>query len=479
MNGRPTSSASSLWKSTLPSCFPAAASFRTWSGKPATDLLQSVLRTMRDGAQMEREKQGLQRITVNVGQVERFREALLAFAKEFPDTARANDFATAAGESRRWQGLLAWCELFETYDLDKPETLTPEKATEILRKGEMLLEQFGDSPLAEHFQSRKEFLTRIGSRLGFDRKQSIYNELIKYLAQAANSNLFLVQTRSGKLYYLHSDPRSSKELSEPKAKRLRIPRIDSLRGDLKTETITRQDVAYAGRAPHCELASGFVSVLRASDRRGVLNSSDWGPVFQGMLEDLAEAAANRDPATQPDPIKLAEIYGKVLKTAAEGSLIFEEAFKGHRRIFETIPIDPLVKWYRPGDDQAEALRKKLRSMFQSLPSKAQTGLWLAAARKKFLAPLPTGDYRWVGWLRKRAGDEWTLESSEAIDRLGDGELCVLNATKQGKLLISPVATMKESKIEWNQLNKDARLEGRPLFLRLEPKPPSLAPPTNP
>lgn len=421
------------------------------------DPVGNSLQTLRaTHLQYVREARFLQRITRAVGNQRRFLSELEAYAKEFPDTSRSASFSRVAGqEAALWTGLDEWNACIEDWSDVDFSTIAPEKARPMLERGRKLLADHGGFPSAERLQPVVDHLARVAARVRQD-GTGLHTPLFDVFNNPTVANMYMVITGDGRRFYSKSPPKFSDDAWRTvDLKNLNLDRTGIQL--FRTEEIANhwKDDELNFESPQSAFARQSLDLLAELEERG------WERTFLEMLDLLYRSK-------QMEPILKLQLTSEILNVASQGSLFFREHFQKHQELIVNSNLDPGVNWIDPADADAVKVRRQAQATLKRMKPPREFSAALDGYLTKLNGPDLGPRHTWVGWLYRNRDEKWICEPR--LTNPPSGVLCVVYpGGENGGPKLAEIATVRGGEIGMKPENGPAFVEGRPVYLRPEPR----------
>ena len=416
--------------------------------------LTSMLAAKRELAVREAEiGSTLSRVTEALGNERAYREALDAYARQFPDTPRSADFQKAIAEAPLWSGVLAWENLRDHWKLTDFRALTAANARADLQRLAETRSRAAQVPMPPELAAAEELLQAISSRVD-DAEKPATERITAFLARKGIAEVHMVRTLGGEAYYITAMPRvfneknwvvnyfTSLDLERPSQKVV---------GELVTDAIGK----VAVRSPQSIFAKYATQRFAETERDG------WETVFIEVLESLHSDE-------EMDPLLKLLLYRLILETGCAGSVPLRDAFHDQLALVSGVSIDPAANWMDPEDARTRAARTEAEAPLKKLDSPA---LYKQRVESRLgsLASLDLGpERRWSGWLTRNADGKFSFRSPSPQRQ--DGELFVVYVTPDAsEAAFHPVGRLADGHVTLSQPQPGETtpsnfIEGRPVFL---------------
>ncbi|PQO41036.1 hypothetical protein C5Y97_03475 [Blastopirellula marina] len=411
-------------------------------------LLQRLNERLEWVGQLDRLNALKSQLTHAVGNASKYVGVIEKAKTDFTEIPLAKDLQKVTTEATLWRGMQAWQTWFNSPELDQLSTLRQAEAATLLAQGNQLLAEYGKLPPAATYRSVQPFLEHVSARVDFD-GNAVLEELTGHLARPLQKDLYAVHTKSGERYYLTKPfALTQSSTSYP------VEYLANFRGDVKRVNLKKDEITYAGRAPHCELADQLLNALQTQD---LSTDEQWGRVFDASLQQILQAN------DKIDPIKRVEFFLNTYRCGATGSIVIEEAYAAHDKKLNEVPYDPFMNWCDPNDPKVEQRRAALKQLFASLPSRDATELSLTKSQQRhWQTPKMV---RWQAWLDR--ADDNTWQAVGLPESFRDGELFVIvpgGAAEQNAEL-KRIAVVQDGKLTWTASSTGIMEIGRPIYVR--------------
>lgn len=424
--------------------------------RPLESRLDTLFELSRE---MQREAQTLELVTAAIGQTQNYRNALSAYAKQFPQQARSLDFQQAVAEEPAWLQVLAWNEAARQWNQQQTSagtglTATGEQAGTVLAAA-----QYEDLPGAREARTYLEWSK--GLRPLETKRANAVSVLRALFSDRLLDGVYVVEYADGRKFY-----------SPGGVKGQAFEYYTDFQYTLKRKMVLPADpVKRTALAPQAGLAAEASKIVRA------LPISSHDGSAERRYVDLLRLVCK---AEDVDPMLRLMILRQLIVSAMDFSPVFETALKDHRMELDASGIDWTARWMLPNDsglpsdlnapirdaETARSLAARRLPTFMDLPDVAQK-----AAEGVRLPTMPAvATFRWIGALRRDAQGQWRCDVASG---LGDvrGKLLVFSHAESGtKLAAAPVGQIDASGPKIEGAAKTALVEGRPVWL-LEPAAP--------
>jgi len=397
-----------------------------------------------------REKVGTALTTIanTVGDFDKFKQALVAFVAEFPESAQAIDFKRVAGELEIWKEIEIWKEFLKTLNERPATTLDSAAARERLAACNEILSNHAGYPVVEELRSRMPHLEAIARRTD-EGGTKLYAELNELFTDPLIAGLWMVEVASENQpisrYYLVKAPPALKG----KQSSVTIKYIDDYSRETRgSRTVREKEITYRDRSPQSIVAKD------ALDELANLKDESWEPVFFRIISMIQSNE-------RLDSILKTILLQKVLEVACQGSESLKASFSRFQETLTSVAIDPAVPWMDPRSEDARRVRELADGLLNRLPSLRDIGQSAAASRRRFNQPV--GDvHDWVGWLVRDEQGKWQCLFRTQPDH--DGRLFVAQPLPAENALIwSEVGQIESGVPELNRFSTTGMVQGRPIF----------------
>ena len=391
----------------------------------------------------EAEETQLLELTKVIGDPDAYGRAITNFLRQFPNSARREDFNWALKESSLWMGVAQWNKLLAGLQRSDLFKLAPADAAELLTAVKATLESFPGFPGADAASRRIPYLEATSQRVDAEHKR-IVEPLEKLFHDPLVADLWMLETPDGLRYYFKD---------KPQLDRVKTVQVRYLAGFDSSDKVkpggVKPDEGTLDRAPQVALAEKIVPLLSH------LADDNWEPTFYEMIQTIEDD-------TQTDPILKFNLLQQTLDIGCRGSHALDIAFADHLQKLKQSTVSPFTNWLDPKDKESDGQRDLARRLLQSLPDAKDAGKVaaddIAALRKPFGTPL-----RWVGWLRRGVGRQWQCTPAS----LGNDEgqlFVVVNKGPGQPTTYNPVGIVKQGLPEIKARDESMLLEGRPLYM---------------
>ncbi len=428
-----------------------------WDSHPEHDLAtiakkhlttcERTIRQLEAAIAEDKARKALRRLGDSVDNPEGFAATLNSIATTHEKAAIAEGLRSVASEENNWKAILSWSALYESDTYKDPSRHTP-KAIRKLNVDAASLPMV--SSLTDHYQERKSYFQKLAARRdGFASNVSLTARLRKDLGTLRMRDLYVVQTKDGRLLYMRNDPNDL----EPNRRgnyefKVMVNDIDLA----KPEELPAAGVVIPpeARAPHCRLARAIVTTLDQNEQR---LDTEWVAVFTELIPKVIEAEGI-------DPIPHYLICKGLLEVASQGSESIDRAFKEHREQLGQANFNPLVNWLNDKANGVKAERRQCQEALSGLPPTAdavrEAERLLASFRS---VSVPRTD--WIGWLDQDAVGEWRLVNTRGA---GNGALHVVFPAGASRSRLQRVGVLRDGRSTWSPAATGLKL-GRPVFLQ--------------
>jgi len=393
------------------------------------------------------------RITVTIGDMAAFKQALLNYGKQFPDSPRKVDFAKVLEDAALWEEIGPWNELVGALQPARLSRVEPKQARVVAQQ---LKQQLGACRMltaAAGLEKRIERIEDLGRRIDENGKPVVAS-LRLLLGDRLFTEARCIITKDGRHYPL--SPPSEEQVGQSSRWTFDYPiGFDLTKGQRRRTVAADEIMKNLEQAPQVTLARQLSAML---DK---LDANNWEQTFLAMADAvLAEPSSTNGSL---DPLVKWRLLGDVLKTGVKGSACFERATADAIAALEQTKVDPFVNWVDPKDDDARKNRRLAEEELRGFPK-------IAAARQVIEAELadmgavPNQSYLWIGWLIHQPGGAWQCAANAATVKGADGDLYALRREPGGKAAaMERIGAISEGKTTINAVGP-ALLEGRPVYL---------------
>ena len=412
------------------------------SGKaraPLTSLrsrLQSINAQISRGEDQEARQS---QITNSIGDRDRFRGALEAYASEFAEGDRAADFRKVVEESKLWPAVDAWNTLMAQCQSKPFADLTPEDAAEQAKLTAKFIEEFKSFPASDVLGERLPYLSAIGQRS--ENGQRLELKLARLFADPLVADLWLVAHKDGRRFYGRSEPKLE-------ADRLNgfkyVVQFDFTEKGIGLRT---GDVTETGLAPQSKIAKDLSQMVSQ------VTDKTWDRTFFTMLDKI-----HNEPGM--DPILRLNLLQQTHEIGRQGSLVFEKTFDDYAAVLKGSRVDAFANWLDPANEEAKDQRRRAEEVIEKLPDFKKAVARAQTEGGKVRRPVGRS-YRWVGWLRRTPPNVWSCEAETRP--AGTGDLFVVSAAAGGTVAIDAVGQVTEGNVQIKPFNNNVLVEGRPLY----------------
>jgi hypothetical protein len=387
--------------------------------------------------------------------------ALSDVRNRYPEQSKGHAVDRVVNESQAdlWNGVAEWSEYFSRREHRDAAMLEPATAGQLIAKGDELAQKYDIRMCVEEYDRLRRHLASVNRRLADLGRAKLSQVLLDRWTRKNQllSEVFLVEVNMDgetKRYYTTQNP---VQPGGNAGQRITINYIASYRGDTKRLQVPANSVRVR-RAPHSDLVNSLVATISNAQN---ITTTDWAPTFCKALQTIQKA--NDDDTNFVDPLITVRLLRETLETASTGSQAIATAFADHQRELEKAGIDPIVEWFLPDNEQANAQRPAAETTLRNLPNLA-AACQQAMQTDKTLYAAPRCRFAYAGWL-KQNGMRWEIANPQ-ISPL-NGPLYVV-AKSEGATAadLHEIASADAGQIRWKPVGKDLLLNWRPVFLRL-------------
>jgi hypothetical protein len=370
--------------------------------------------------------------------------ALEAYRKEFPATARGQDFERALKEQPHWQAVRAWDDLIGPWR-DNPLKISPGDARKLLARCREFLQsypQFVDAAVARHYAdalegvARRDPADRDGAAAGL---QTVFADFLV-------KEVWMVRTRDDRTYYLMKDDLNV----EPEF--FTFHYFEGLdKGQRRTKSLRRTAVAASSRAPQ--------SVIAETVRKLTTNFTAYEP-WDATMVKIAQAVASDE---QVDPILQIILLKNVVDCASAGSLPLAGALAPHRRYLDQQKQYLSLSWMDPENKRADNARGEARQVVRSFPSLDGVAGEAKRSQHELEQAIARARYTPAGWLARDRRGAWQCRAEFGPPE--GQELGVLVSKTEAEAVWKPIGKVVTGEARIDPANSDALVEGRLVFAR--------------
>ncbi len=391
-------------------------------------------------------------VTQAIGDPQRYRNALLEFAQEFPDSRAARDLEVVAAEIAIWTMVDQWIDLLSAPAYQSPETITSAMAKTLLSEGNKLLEETGETSMAEAYLDRRPYLEQLAARQSG--RSSLLTDYVDKNVGPLESESWLVVVRlkdRQESYYLPEKPDLENDI-------VTLNYYSDMSLTIDRQKVARESVQAPVHAPHVQLISQAKTDFKS------LPDAEWESKFLSLIEEIYRHESM-------SPIWQVLLLDDFIKLGCAGSYCLAKPFKGHLDLLqeEIKEINVREPWLAPRNlagievrNRAKIALQRFSALKPSFDDAKEETLRLLA---EFHEPVKT-DLQWIGWLGRRFDDSWHCYRPNAESY--SGELVVIHPQPDSKnSSMTKVARMKNGLVTFAAPTDHAFLEGRPVYLRSE------------
>lgn len=381
--------------------------------------------------------------------VERFAEALEAYRREGKVDGRQVDFKAAAERLPAWRAAAAWQAIWQGWaepgiDLPIPEAM---------RRAEVCQRYVNEHPLGPAVSTARK-LALWWSTQALQRPDVANSPAQKFerlLNDPLLSDLWVVPTTDGRVYYVRKDPtrdieaKRSAEVGQPSVKLSYVTDFD---GSTRDVHIPVAKLTKCHLAPQAKLFTHFRQLRRVGS---VLAA--WDEAIPHLLTAIQECS-------DMEPLLQLALLRRLTLIGSEGSVALADALTEHRARLEKMKpsVQLATRWMDPQATDALAERTKAVAVLKQLPPFAKVKDRVQVQAKQLEQQLRAERHELWGWLRRGPRQTWeavrlgpsdeatlyvvTLKGSQArwepVGRAGPGgiQLTVPDETPEGQLIFS-------------------------------------------
>jgi hypothetical protein len=323
--------------------------------------------------------------------VKGFVDLCMQFAKEHPDTPRAQAIRKLFEEQVLWQSVVAWSAMVQSWS-----SLAPGETKERLRQIAEYRVNNPKYPPPQVFESCKRYF-EAQARLATAGDEDPPSQLRRIFSNPLVEDVWRVRDLNGKTYYSLKKPTDQ-------ANGHLVMSLVSTDPQEKPRAVFVPTAIFAtmDSAPQSKLARRVKDALAGA----TATAARWDAAMVGILRDIQ---------SQPelDPLLRVILLKGTIQAASLGSAPLEEALKTHARAIDQARLNLDVAWVDPDDLAADPERRRARKTLDRFPSLAPCVKMAEEVRQRFQTEL-SRTYWPVGLLWKDPDGSWRCHSSEPI-----------------------------------------------------------------
>ena len=418
---------------------------------PAVTALAGVTHKRIDGMYQtmelqEKSEAAFSTITGAVGDPDRFKQALVDFAKEFPASSQAVDFERVSNEVGLWKEAEIWNQFIQQWN---GQSFAPATAREMRTASEAILKDHAGYPAAELLRSKIIHLEAIGRRAD-ESGALLFAPLNELFTDPLIAGLWMIEAVRGDepptRYYVIETPPAPKE-NRPLVRIKYI--VDYSREPKQTKDLAEKDIRYRDRSPQS------IAAQVSMDELAKMADDTWEATFFRIATTVQSSE-------KMDPILKVILLQKVLEVAIPGSESLRSSFAQFQTILNSVPIDPAVPWMDPLNEDAVRVRGLAAGVLSRLPALTDVGKSAAASLRAFREPLDK-THEWIGWIYRDRDQKWQCPIGGG--QAADGELFVaVPIAGMTSLKWMSIGAIKTGVLQLDALKMSGQLQGRPVFL---------------
>ncbi|TWU00458.1 hypothetical protein Pla108_14090 [Botrimarina colliarenosi] len=347
-----------------------------------------------------RSREALADVTESIGDIDGYRKALQDYYLALGDAIDEEQAAAVLAESRLWEGLLAWNAALQSAPVEGGR-LTPEASRELLKNGELLAANYSDIPLSDWFATRRPFYESVANRRLADGTWLLEDMERQYRADPLTAGLYMVQD-GAKRYYCRKAPKGDGRI-------VRFKCLLDMQLTEQEKAISKDKVAYFGKAPQSEFAEKAHRALKSIDAYG------WERFFVQAFNRLRSDS-------RIDPVVKVMMLQDLLKWGSSGSSVLEDLYRKTVAELGAARVGGAV-WVNPEDPLLVQERAQAEVVLMGLALPDEQAVKDAFATVQELQKRPDYQLQWIGWAHQRRGKEWELRGK--FGGVQTGELIVI------------------------------------------------------
>lgn len=393
----------------------------------------------KDARQRQATETALNGLGYAVANTADYRRALEEFCERYPESPHAASFRRVLEEAEHWGRLQEWNALAAEWNARLGKPWTDGERAAWSAKAKEWSGREATFPVAADLPPR---LAGLEPPSAADDGAPPQAKLETLFNHRIFQNLWLVETKDVKRYYLRERPRQQDDHWAFKY----VLDLELL--EEKGAILPAAEVALQQPAPHCALAQQALASLNK------LTPASWDETFAEILTQTAAAE-------RVDPVLKLIVLKDVLEVGRGGSVWLRDATENESRLLETNTVNTSANWIHPVDRDARDARQgaeKLLAQLAQLPERAQQ----AAARKREVMERGLPTFTLLGWLR-RGGEKWSC-ARPAGRKVEAGTLFVVKGGPAGMSLQEIGSADAGGAPRLARGASEHLLEGRPVFL---------------
>jgi len=389
-----------------------------------------------------------------------------------------------AAEEQLWLGLLAWSRFLVEMPV-KDSSAIANVASDLRKRGDALLGNYGMIPLEQYYRVRKEYLGKLISRASAINLESSFTKTISGSEFTAR----LITVDSDKNFYtLFSIQATKKSLANPNGSGQVI--IEKVLSDasqrFETKGVPKKTINSFSDSPQSVMANSLKEMLKSRTQ------ANWEEYYYRMIATIIQPDQQVLQHWTPngtgvgltiprkiDPLIQAQLLSFVIRIGAEGSLPFAETIKKHKSLLADGNIDPSLDWIKSGDDAAFSGRPNAARVVKDAFKNEELSDSFTQCQKMIadFQTMPECNYLWIGWLGKDRAGNWKLYRD--MEKTLSGSLHVMHreiGTEVDIRLIEIGSIVKDGTVNWTgeaetddgDTDPAGFAAGRPVFMMPAP-----------
>jgi hypothetical protein len=394
-----------------------------------------------------RQKAALNALIVNVRKTEDYKRAAQTYINAHQDSVMADDLKRVVDEAPLWESVEAWTQFLSRSEFRSLRKITAQQASALMVDGDKLMASNANVPLSSEYTRRLPILKAIAARLD-DEKQPLQASLGRLRRDTLISNVWMLGLTDGKRYYLEDEPDLDEEDNLGRAV---IEHLNGLDFSTKRTSVPVKDVVYNDVAPQSKVMNQIVQEVER------LKPEEWESRFLNAVQGVRKDK-------YLDPIIEYLLLKRVLAIACQGSLPLKEVLGEYCEELEAAPIDVSVNWLDPSDEDARAMRTRIRTVLGRCPSLEEAAARVQAKVGSLYAPPPPPLLR-AGLMARQEEGGWVYLGQNDSSDSGTMFVVLKNVADDMAIDIEEVGTINAGAFSWKEPFDKRYLGGRPIFLR--------------
>lgn len=418
-------------------------------------LVINRLNGMKETAQsLSRDALRLIAITDRVGRMDDYIAQLKRYIQNVSSESSRRSKAfeeVIAEESADWRSVMSWNNLQSNWKRLDLETVTTKDAKLQFDNGRAFAANHARFPATPEIAPVISQLRSVTAREGDD---DLVENIVSALKTRPVTDLYSMQTRSGRRYYGPAAPRentSKKTYEMQYFKTYRLQTSDMKKAEVPVNDVSllkSDDGSLNWLAPQWQFSNEVLP--RFEDLKLHKWESEFGDVVGLLATDQ-----------KIDPVIRFKLIHYILQIASDGSHVIKTKSNDELELLDEIAADEQgANWADPEDRQGMAFRRQTETALKQVANLKKLKDDSTTLLKQLNEGAWRREYVWVGWLYRSHEGQWICGRDDKSPQVS-GKLLVLD--KSGGTEFKQVGDLKDGKA--TLLNNSPVLkEGRPVFV---------------